>query len=572
MAQQQNSQNVLFHQCYATPYDKEVGKLTSQMLSVNTKSIQCQFSHRGACLEVYIGKDSKEENNRKQRSAQDKRKMLARTRNWGTTDDLQSNSYQNLKDIEFEELLYSNSLIDSKMTHVIDSGDEFAVKRMNANLQNWHSKNKNRNGTEKDTFKLEDKSFWGEIFSSDSSETEDDLGLTGDLLYGNKMHSKSSHKKKKKHGDRSAALQNKYKNKSKHGLHKKGRMRRKHRNGGGSNNDKSIDLAKEFGTDFGKKIGIKHNKYGNNKKKVSFGRNKNNNINNNDNEEPIRSISLHGKDRRSVFINDEELDGLDTSGLERQISQETNNTTVRNKLPDRKARGSQYLPASKENILQRKSSTFRENPHAETFKLMDDQQELIENAGLFPLIKKEVSEYGSLSYDKSSGALKLVLRHGGARDHAVKAIEKHIGDIGGGGGGSDLNNESSPNNIDNMTISIPSVEVLFPLTSDQLRLVTNEHHLKMLMDDMSHFGSIGVNEGVLRLIIPQDVPTITPIHKLEKRLGVLMTVGELKEIRKCIYGEEKDNISDNIDPSTISLLKLNDNDFFNNMMEICKKK
>eukprot|EP01083_Nonionella_stella_P292043 993493_1 len=100
-------------------------------------------------------------------------------------------------------------------------------------------------------------------------------------------------------------------------------------------------------------------------------------------------------------------------------------------------------------------------------------------------------------------------------------------------------------------------ELLFPLTDNQLKLVTNPHHLKMLMDDMVHFGTIGVDEGLLKLSIPIDLPTITPIHKLEKRLGVLMTLDEIKSI--------KDNIKVNNDNIKLndSVLNMNDKDFFN---------
>ena len=90
------------------------------------------------------------------------------------------------------------------------------------------------------------------------------------------------------------------------------------------------------------------------------------------------------------------------------------------------------------------------------------------------------------------------------------------------------------------------------------------------MDDLSHFGTIGVDEGYLKLKIPIDLPTITPIHKLEKRLGVLLTIDEVKSIRKQIAGDDKSNNAANIDCDDINVLKLNDLQFVNNMMKLCK--
>ena len=189
----QGNNNLHGHQCYATPYDKEMGKLTAQMLPVNARSSSCQFKHNGPCLTVYIerNKNNKQQNGR---SAADKRAMLKKTKNWGTTDEIligSNNSTSNLRDIEFDSLLYSNSLIDSKLTNIIDSGDDITIKQIGRNLQNWHKKQnsassnkKNKNGKESNDFKLLDKSFWGEIFSSESSETEDEGGIASAYYNG----------------------------------------------------------------------------------------------------------------------------------------------------------------------------------------------------------------------------------------------------------------------------------------------------------------------------------------------------------------------------------------------------
>merc|ERR1712129_130051 len=114
--------------------------------------------------------------------------------------------------------------------------------------------------------------------------------------------------------------------------------------------------------------------------------------------------------------------------------------------------------------------------------------------------------------------------------------------------------------------------LVFPLTDNQLKQVTNPHHLKMLTDDMAHFGTIGVDEGILKLKIPESTATITPIHQLEKRLGVLMSVDEIKQIRDNIRGHLDESNGDETKDSSeqkedeIDVLRLNDKDFFNQMM------
>jgi len=109
-------------------------------------------------------------------------------------------------------------------------------------------------------------------------------------------------------------------------------------------------------------------------------------------------------------------------------------------------------------------------------------------------------------------------------------------------------------------------ELVFPLTDDQLKMVTNEHHLRMLMDEMTHFGQIGVDEGCLKLLMPADKPTIGPIHRLEKRLGVLLTQQEIEQIRRGIKGDDNGG-----DSKSIKVLNMNDRDFFNEMMTVAEK-
>ena len=155
--------------------------------------------------------------------------------------------------------------------------------------------------------------------------------------------------------------------------------------------------------------------------------------------------------------------------------------------------------------------------------------------------------------------MRLILKEAGSRGDVVQKIEAHLGPLGHD---SLLDDDAAANEQETKY-----KELLFPLTDHQLKLVTNPHHLNMLIQDMEHFGTIGVDKGILKLKIPDKLPTITPIHQLEKRLGVLMTIEEIKQIRDNIRGEEKQNDEQNINVDNIGVLKLNDRDFFNQMMK-----
>eukprot|EP00486_Rosalina_sp_Unknown_P013917 CAMPEP_0201594682 /NCGR_PEP_ID=MMETSP0190_2-20130828/191919_1 /ASSEMBLY_ACC=CAM_ASM_000263 /TAXON_ID=37353 /ORGANISM="Rosalina sp." /LENGTH=679 /DNA_ID=CAMNT_0048054389 /DNA_START=898 /DNA_END=2937 /DNA_ORIENTATION=- len=458
--------------------------------------------------------------------------MLLSSRKHATTDDLATSSLSNLRDVDYDKMIYGNGLLDG--TDLIDNLDpkheKQVMQRMHANWKR-EAANKDKGGN---SIILEDKTFWDEILSSDSSETEDDMGLG--IIYANDMAPKK--KRKKRHKDGARDLYKKTKNKH-------------------SKNDSSRDLTKQLGgNDYGTKLFSNNPKKsgrrgGGKSKRVSF-------KTVDPSQDKVTRIDYRKK-KDSVFLDHSDIDGLDYSQHKNGNNNGNNNTIQRNKLPDRRgARKSRFGMHDTKPLLQRKSSTFNENAYGETFKITQEQLHKISNEGIWPDIQQDLEEYGVVSLDKDTPALKLVLSEGEARDKAVGIIEKYLGSITGV-------DKKSPISIDK-----PSKEIVFPLTDDQLRQVTNPHHLKMLMDDLTHFGTIGVDEGFLKLKIPLDLPTITPIHKLEKRLGVLLTVQEIKDIRSHIAGDEKSNTDANINIDDIDVLKVNDLQFINHMMKCCK--
>jgi len=126
----------------------------------------------------------------------------------------------------------------------------------------------------------------------------------------------------------------------------------------------------------------------------------------------------------------------------------------------------------------------------------------------------------------------------------------------------------SPNPSASNEAPTPSSNVLvFPLSDKQIQTLTNEQHLRMLAHDVGEFGSIEVDQGLLKLKIFANLPHSNPIHKLEKRLGILLTLEEVAQIRRDIVGAP----ADGVDPSSIDVLQLNDRDLFNHMMSITSK-
>ena len=541
------------HQCYATPYDKETHNLSLQWLSLNVRNSKCQFKHHGPCLTIYTGQDKKRDQ-LKRMSSHDKKKMLITSRKHGTTDDLSANSsLSNLRDVNYDDMIYGNGLIDgADLINNLDPKHEKQVmQKMHASWKkelafnnNNNNNNINNNKIEKNSIILEDKTFWDEILSSDSSETEDDMALNS-IIYADKMQQNG----KKSRKNKSNAARRAY-NKQKRSRHNK-------------QNDSSMDLNKKYGNDFGSKLftpNPKKSRGGKSRsKRVSFKAPETS-------QDKITSINFRKK-KDSVFMDQDDINGLNQ-----------NNTIHRDKLPSRGARKSQFGMKDKP-FLQRKSSTYNDNAYGETFKINIDQLNKIKNGGLWPSIQESIEDYGVASIDKETPAIKLVLSEANTRNKAVKAIEKYLGPITDNN--NNVNNNNNNNNNDsgslqtekkhNISIEKPSQELIFPLTENQIRQATNPLHLKMLMDDLSHFGTIGVDEGLLKLKIPIDLATITPIHKLEKRLGVLMTVDEIKAIRQSIRGDDKINVEQNINPNDIDILKLNDVDFVNIMMKECEE-
>ena len=98
--------------------------------------------------------------------------------------------------------------------------------------------------------------------------------------------------------------------------------------------------------------------------------------------------------------------------------------------------------------------------------------------------------------------------------------------------------------------------------------MTNENHLRMLTKEMTHFGQIGVDKGYLKLKMPANQQTIGPIHKLEKRLGVLLTQQEIAAIRRNIRGDDQSGGGSWNTAQDIEVLGMDDRDFFNEMMRV----
>eukprot|EP01083_Nonionella_stella_P124461 375809_1 len=495
--------NIHCHQCYATPYDKEIKNLSLQWLPLGMRSSKCQFKHKGACIGIYDGRDQKK------LTQLDKRKRLLHNHKaYGTTDDLTANSsLSNLLDINYDDMIYGRGLIESSdLIHNLDPKNKKQVlQKMVRGLKNWDKKNPKAKDSDKINKDFND--FWDDILSSDSSDSD-----PHSVIYDHQM-------KKKKHRE---------------GRHKTKNMYKKHKH----------DKHAMFTPNPHKREKQKKNS------RVSFAGSDEEEKDSLTSIEMVKTIDFKKSKKRSVF--------LDTGGAA------SPNTIQREKLPARsrnshfglhhdKGKGTGTRKTQQLNppsLLQRKHSTFNENAYGETFRLSQDQLEMIDSSGIMALVEQEMEKYGIVSFDKRNASLKLILGAAGDRLDAVEIIERHIGSI-----------TTNPNLNPLMTIQEPQgIELIFPLTDKQLKLVTNPMHLKMLVGDMAHFGTIGVHEGLLKLRIPPDLPTITPIHKLEKRLGVLMTTDEIKQIRDNIRGE-KDNPEKPID-----VLQMNDKDFINAMM------
>merc|ERR1711971_267180 len=164
------------------------------------------------------------------------------------------------------------------------------------------------------------------------------------------------------------------------------------------------------------------------------------------------------------------------------------------------------------------------------------------------LIKAEINDIDAcVEFNRKTSTLKLVLTVAQQRDEAIAILEKHLGEICAA-----VDEEKAP----------PKT-LVFPLNDHQLKQLTNEQHLRMLIDELPANCTVGVDKGLLELKIPADSPKIKPIHKLEKRLGILLSVEEIAQIRKDIR-------LDGADADSIDELQLNDKDFFNNMVSVLR--
>eukprot|EP01084_Bolivina_argentea_P319697 554525_1 len=218
-------------------------------------------------------------------------------------------------------------------------------------------------------------------------------------------------------------------------------------------------------------------------------------------------------------------------------------------------------------VKKRKKKSKRKNykriNYSQTFNLNKNQMELISKfkiTGDWLLMIQDINKFGKLLYDEQTGCLEMNLYAAVYRDEVLQIIEKQLGLI--------LENKINIVTAKNIKLSdvkdikqcdkdtvfgyikkirdyVPPIiiywcllyyyekqnELIFPLTDKQMKLLTNINYLEILMNDMKHFGRVRVNNGYLMLYIPIHISIIAPMDKLEKRLGILLTVDEIKQIR-----------------------------------------
>jgi len=511
------------HKCFKTPYDKEAGKRTTVWMSPGVRMKGCQFNHTGPCLCIDSSfkhgnkqKDSDEQKNSKQHKRQG---WLQNAHKFGTTDDLSMHGRVNRQErsIDLDEPVYSLGAGVNMLNAMDDKGQKRAMKKIQGNLRNWHTGQNSSNGKSADKFKLDDPSFWDDILSSSSSETEDEHGMMPIAYAGDMMQKKSRKNKvgKSRNGARDAMARV-----------GKARKKRGHKRG-----DSSLGGIGAFGGDREFKTELSMNGKNDKKRKVSF-----------------KQTDPSGSTKQITFSSKNDKNDK-KRGRGSVFLENGDNTAQRNKLPNRRhgARKSEFgMNIKPKSMLQRKSSTFGENPCAETFKLNADQAATMRE--LQELITQQINAIDAcVEFNRKTSTLKLVLTAAQERGEAMAILEKHLGKI------SEANNDAMK----------PPVQLVFPLTDNQLKQLTNEQHLRILGDELPPGCSIGVDEGLLNLKIPADLPRIEPIHKLEKRMGVLLSLEEIATIRKDIRG-------DDADADSIDVLQLNDKDFFNNMVNVMR--
>merc|ERR1719486_1367250 len=77
-------------------------------------------------------------------------------------------------------------------------------------------------------------------------------------------------------------------------------------------------------------------------------------------------------------------------------------------------------------------------------------------------------------------------------------------------------------------------ELAFPLSDEQIFLLNNEQHLRVLAEDLGDAARVYVDDGLLTLRFPADLPCTAStalVHTLEMRLGTLLTLEDIADIR-----------------------------------------
>eukprot|EP01084_Bolivina_argentea_P270095 459190_1 len=115
------------HQCYATPHDKQINNLSLQWLSLGVKNHKCLFKCIDPCLIIYTEKKNigakKDGNN-------GNNLLLIKSKNFKTTDDLKNSSLSNLRDINYDDMLYGTGLINDGTSELTNSLDLKPEKRV----------------------------------------------------------------------------------------------------------------------------------------------------------------------------------------------------------------------------------------------------------------------------------------------------------------------------------------------------------------------------------------------------------------------------------------------------------
>merc|ERR1719419_1967847 len=155
--------------------------------------------------------------------------------------------------------------------------------------------------------------------------------------------------------------------------------------------------------------------------------------------------------KKSVFLDEAEVSGLSDGS----------NTIQRSRFesPSRSARNSNFGIDSR-TALQRKSSTYSQNPCGESVALSESQRARIAETDVLPAIKAEIEALdGAITFDKESGSLRLILEAAASRGDALRILQKFLGPLDASNGGGAANDDEQRPKMK---------ELVFPLTDDQL--------------------------------------------------------------------------------------------------------